>query len=310
MITPDYDPSDYNVELSKGKLFSFQDAKRGPLWCPMTVVCTPKNLNKQKTYYTRSGTLLPNLDIKTYDPCSLNILVSGYTTDDMEIGELWIEYTVVLETPQSEDPASLDMNLETIALNQTLPFDHFTTGAKVGTGLLPIIKEAGARLGITKSGDYLVNASTLLNKVLPDVAGDALKFPYVGTLATGKLLSASVQKLSDYAAKGDFTYLYRSKPGTEFMPSTKDGSNFIWNGWQNNGSATDTLTYTLDFLTISPEVYQTLSDRYVPGLGTSLKIGEKADTSKMLQTFIGKQNRKQEEKYTFSTGSFDSYKTQ
>jgi hypothetical protein len=310
LITPDYDPSDYNVELTKGKLFSFQDAKRGPLWCPMTVVCTPKNLNKQKTYYTRSGTLLPNLDIKTYDPCSLNILISGYGTNDKEIGELWIEYTIVLETPQSEDPASLDMSLETVVTNQTLPFENFNVGEKVGEGLLPTLKETNTRLGVARSGDYLVNVSTLLEKSLPDVAGDALKFPSVGTLATGKLLAASVEKLGDYAARGGFSYLFKSQPGSEFLPSTTDGANFNWGGWENNGSATDTLFYAIDFLKISPEVYRILSERYVPIIETSLKVGAKVDPSKILLAFINKQKQKQGEKYKYGTGSFDSYTTQ
>lgn len=101
-ICPDYDPADDNQHASKATLLSFEDAVRGPLWTPLRMVCSPRNLRKRTSWYTRGETQIG--DVKLTDAGNLWLSLS-YEGDQTTIGELWVTYTIVLITPQLEqDP--------------------------------------------------------------------------------------------------------------------------------------------------------------------------------------------------------------
>jgi hypothetical protein len=97
---PDYDAADDNSTKSKTELMSFQDSIRGNLWSGMTMSCTSSNLHKQKQFFVRSDVLVNNLDIKMYDVLRLFVVLSDALADGEIVGELWVDYTIQLQTPQ------------------------------------------------------------------------------------------------------------------------------------------------------------------------------------------------------------------
>lgn len=99
-ICPDYDAADDNSTKSKTELMSFQDSIRGNLWSGMTMSCTSSNLHKQKQFFVRSADLTNNLDIKMYDVLRLFVVISDALADGEILGELWVDYTIQLQTPQ------------------------------------------------------------------------------------------------------------------------------------------------------------------------------------------------------------------
>jgi len=136
-LCPDYDAADDNSTKSKTELMSFQDSIRGNLWSGMTMSCTSSNLHKQKQFFVRSDGLAQNLDIKMYDVLRLYAVLSDALAAGEIIGELWVDYTVQLHTPQLNSVA-LDVqswysvNTDTFDWNYPL---HGRTSTSVGNML-------------------------------------------------------------------------------------------------------------------------------------------------------------------------------
>lgn len=102
-ICPDYDAADNN-SASKTELMSFQDTARGNLWSRLDMNCKASNLHKRKQYFTRLQALAGDMqDIKSYDALQLYLVISTAIAQDLTIGELWVEYTITLYTPQLVD---------------------------------------------------------------------------------------------------------------------------------------------------------------------------------------------------------------
>jgi len=97
----DFDASD-DAPPSKIQLMSYHNAKRISPWSATTYVATHQDLSKFAiSRYTRASTQPPNTDIKTYDVGNFFIAVSGVDGASLpEVGELYVEYTVELYTPQ------------------------------------------------------------------------------------------------------------------------------------------------------------------------------------------------------------------
>lgn len=97
-LVPDYDVSDRvdGTLLTKQRLLSMQDAIRSSIWDSCSMIATPKNLRKQKTYYVET-------DASSDDPRTSHVGTLYTLTDggDGVGGELWVEYDVTLFTPQA-----------------------------------------------------------------------------------------------------------------------------------------------------------------------------------------------------------------
>jgi hypothetical protein len=66
-----------------------------------------EDLKKNKSNFVRIGPQPPNTDIKTYDIGNLFVISQGVSTPGATLGELYVEYTVVLMTPVYESIADL-----------------------------------------------------------------------------------------------------------------------------------------------------------------------------------------------------------
>lgn len=122
-ICPDYDAADDNTYLSRIQFMSFEDSASGSIWDGVTMVATPTNMRKRKTYYTRSTTLTANKDIKTYDTGTVTVIASGVTIPSgQSYGDLWITYSVHFQTPQ----LSLDDDNQSLQVLSSLAGNPFT----------------------------------------------------------------------------------------------------------------------------------------------------------------------------------------
>jgi hypothetical protein len=108
VIAPDYDAADVDP-ISVNILMNYEDCASSPLWNPLGCYCSRVNLNKRVAYYTRFQTLADNLDVKTYDTAKLFIHTTGASAK--VVGGLFVDYTIVLRTPQIQEFESNDANL-------------------------------------------------------------------------------------------------------------------------------------------------------------------------------------------------------
>lgn len=188
-IIPDYDPADDNSTLTKSQLFSFQDSKRGPLWSTLRMECGAGNLRKQKTYYVRDSPLAGSLDIKTYDPLSLTLMLN-HEAEQINLGELWVEYTIVLKTPQLQE----EVNVDTLTSNGWDPntSDPYAGAVEI-VGTYPIASNGSDALKFKKSGYYMYQLVQDLDTY--DASSPSVGFLEWAVDVGAKLLSASFDEV-------------------------------------------------------------------------------------------------------------------
>jgi hypothetical protein len=101
ILTLDYDASDA-APVSKVQAMAYKNAVRSPPWEEACHVSAREDLGQQRQYFVRDSAVPANSDVKLYDvgnlfACSQNILTGGSATT---LGELYVDYVVVLITPQ------------------------------------------------------------------------------------------------------------------------------------------------------------------------------------------------------------------
>lgn len=99
ILTVDYDASD-SAPTSKVQAMAYKNAVRSAPWEESCHVSAKEDLSQQKAYFVRSAAAPAATDIKLYDvgnlfACSQNIGTGGAT-----LGELYVEYDILLMTPQ------------------------------------------------------------------------------------------------------------------------------------------------------------------------------------------------------------------
>lgn len=103
ILAVDYDPSD-PAPTTKMQALSFRATVRSAPWAPCVHESLAEDLSKRKTYYTRQGALAPGEDAKLFDIGKLHVITQGMATNAI-VGELWIEYDVILMTPKTSSAA-------------------------------------------------------------------------------------------------------------------------------------------------------------------------------------------------------------
>jgi hypothetical protein len=99
MLAFDYDPLDA-APVNKSSALQCSDYVRTPPWAAAKLVLRKADLSKRQAtaLYTRAGGIV-GADLKTYDLGRLNVSCEGQAGVSA-VGELWIEYTIVLRIPQ------------------------------------------------------------------------------------------------------------------------------------------------------------------------------------------------------------------
>lgn len=98
-IAPDYDAAD-DPPTSMVQAEQMTDNVMGAVAKNWTCNLRPRGIGiLGPKRYTRTATLAPNLDIKTYDIAQVHVCTSGQASSD-EIGQLWLVYDITLSEPQ------------------------------------------------------------------------------------------------------------------------------------------------------------------------------------------------------------------
>jgi hypothetical protein len=165
-LCPDYDATDNNALLHKSALMMFQDTVRTPIWQGATMVCTPANLQRRKSYFTRSGSVTLS-SLALHDVMKLEILITSPAFVGV-IGELWVHYDVTLMTPQHEPVSYAELDGETLhAPTAAGPFADTTKTSGLMDTLTDVaatIKVVGTNLfSIARDARYLIAASSYKN---------------------------------------------------------------------------------------------------------------------------------------------------
>lgn len=124
VIVPDYDPTD-PPPASKSNAFQYESTAKCAPWSNMTQINQPRNLSKRRTYNVRQGPITAIENISLFDTANIFICVGG-NSGAVNLGELWCDYEVCLETPQIDSNVSNGFDsmklVGNTALTAALPF--------------------------------------------------------------------------------------------------------------------------------------------------------------------------------------------
>jgi len=113
MMAVDFDASD-SAPANKTTIMSYKGATRSSPWQASRLVCSAIDRTKMvPERYVRTAALVGSYDIKTYDMGTLFVSTVGTGTASVSLGELYVEYTVKLRTPQIQTGASLALTRRT-----------------------------------------------------------------------------------------------------------------------------------------------------------------------------------------------------
>jgi hypothetical protein len=102
----DYDASD-DPPASLQQMLTYKGAVQTNAWKPALNLSANSDLSKAKSHYVLSGVAPPNTDIKTYDIGNFYLAVNSIASAGA-IGQLFVDYDVTFDTPQTElDPPSV-----------------------------------------------------------------------------------------------------------------------------------------------------------------------------------------------------------
>lgn len=157
VLALDYDAEDA-APVSKQQAMSYRSSVRSAPWAPCQHTSLGEDLSKSKTNFVRPGAQPAGTDIKTYDIGNLFIISQGVTTASAALGELWVEYDVLLMTPVFENGGqqvavggSLYTQQATSAANPFGPAANFVDAQNYGF----TVNDA-SRLTFQFGGYYLV----------------------------------------------------------------------------------------------------------------------------------------------------------
>jgi len=107
MMAVDFDAID-TPPANKTTIMSYKGATRSSPWQASKLVCSGiDRLKMVPERYVRTAALVGNYDLKTYDLGNLHIATVGTGTTAISLGEIYVEYTVRLRTPQIQTGSSL-----------------------------------------------------------------------------------------------------------------------------------------------------------------------------------------------------------
>jgi hypothetical protein len=152
----DFDASE-DPPTTKATMMAFSGATRSAVWQEFKYSSTGSNLHKfARERYTRSADLASNLDIKTYDVGNF-ILGAAGCADTSAVGELYVEYTVELKTPQIALAVSASAPLEAQYIYDTSPSSTLFYGASTPDSYGSVYATASsATLTFATAGTYII----------------------------------------------------------------------------------------------------------------------------------------------------------
>lgn len=123
MFAIDYDAED-DVPSTKTQLLQNEDKERGAPWQKFHLQCQQHNLRDTLARFVRPGAVPSGVDVKTYDLGTLLIGTSGMA-DTSDVGELYVEYDIELETPVLEEQGTaLNHSMYSVSMTNSAPWPN------------------------------------------------------------------------------------------------------------------------------------------------------------------------------------------
>lgn len=139
------------------------------------VECDPSKKALGGALYTRSNPVINNQDIKTYDAGLFQLAIAncpaGY--NGFPIGELWVEYNVVLRKPKLFASRGLDIDSDVFVTPSVA-----APGAPVAKGSSPFGFSTGSTSQNQAGSIYVGQQNNIGCLVLPSTIGDNLKITF------------------------------------------------------------------------------------------------------------------------------------
>jgi len=184
----DYDPTDDDSKLSITKLAQFAGSLKAPLWSTkLQLNCPKRDLARRKSYFTR-GAGLEQSKRGLFDVGQLIMYLNSSLTAGQYFGDLYVNYDIELQTPQSEPLDTVDvLIIESTPLDPTQPFaeDEFVIQQDVGGD---IIRYSDNQLEFLKPGGHYTMS----------MSGDnATSVTDIADLSVSGGIGATVTKISE-----------------------------------------------------------------------------------------------------------------
>lgn len=190
ILTVDYDASDA-APTSKVQAMSYENAVRSPPWEESTHTSRQMDLSNQKGYFVRSNAIPASTDIKLYDTGNLFVCSQNVSVASSLLGELYVEYHVILMTPQIGDPAiSGGLTAGGGVLSGANPFGTVPVPDASNVGVLV---SALSVLTLTSAGEYLIGivlAGTVMSALVATPSAN------LTVIATNALFSAGTSMVA------------------------------------------------------------------------------------------------------------------
>jgi hypothetical protein len=194
ILAIDFDPTDA-APLSKTDALSYEGAIRSAPWSNCMYAAAKNDLHKRKSNYVRCGALGSSATLALHDIGNLFVVTKAQAGSSV-IGELYVDYDVILETPQTE-PSSLSKRIGgsgTISNAAIFGTDPALTGCLV-------VEAAVSTLTFLQSCQCLIDLN---------VAGGTVIAPVTSSSTATVGLVASV--INGAATFANFTYVVRAQP--------------------------------------------------------------------------------------------------
>lgn len=156
MLTLDYDATD-PPPVSKQQAMAYRGSVRSAPWTPCCHTSILEDLSKNKTYFVRPGSQPANTDIKLYDVGNLFVISKGVTTADAALGELYVDYDVMLMTPIYEATPAIQYGGYVVGGTGVSNANPLGTAPNPGANNFGFSFDNASNLTINQAGNYLLS---------------------------------------------------------------------------------------------------------------------------------------------------------
>lgn len=130
ILAVDFDAQDA-APVTKQEAYSYSQTAQSSAWDECCLAIDPSILNNRGTLFCRPGAVPTGTDPKTYDLGNLLLCTSGGIVGI--VGELFVEYTLILSIPQLQSNVQSGSYINAVGVSTAVPFG---TGPLALTGLL------------------------------------------------------------------------------------------------------------------------------------------------------------------------------
>jgi hypothetical protein len=170
-FVPNFNVQDPPPE-NKQEALSYEYAVGSQPWIQFGVDVPERYLKTYNEYFVRTGALDQFADLKTFDPLTLYICTEGSTSDNLNVGEFWIDYEIELINPVGQQMVNNYLSLYNNSLLRSL---QNNSGIAFGSN---------SQFPLGASGQDASTAGALPINVYPNDTGNGsvifFKQPFVG----------------------------------------------------------------------------------------------------------------------------------